>query len=147
MKLILRKVKSHNNGEALFKDCLTKTSQAQNHQRLLSILYNTKDSSSGNTINHKYSCITNSCYYKLIIVAGNAESGDEFLCELKAAYRSCIKEGDSFVLISALADKYMEIYSREKYRKNLKGTKLKTFLSNSGHFSCTEGKVIIVKGI
>ena len=61
VKLILRKVNSHSNGEASFKDCLTKTSESQNHQRLLSILYK-EDSSSGNTINHKYSCITNSCY-------------------------------------------------------------------------------------
>ena len=62
VELILQKFKSHSNGEALFKDCLIKTSESQNHRRLLSILYNTKDSSSGNTTSYKYSCITNSCY-------------------------------------------------------------------------------------
>ena len=46
VKFILRKVKSLDDGDALLKDCLTKTSGSQGHQRLLSILY-TKDSSSG----------------------------------------------------------------------------------------------------
>ena len=83
-----------------------------------------------------------------LIVAGNVvDCGDEFLCELKTAYRNCIKEGESSVVISTLADKYVESNSREKYRKNLKGTKLKTFLSNSDYFSYTEDKVTIVKGI
>lgn len=83
-----------------------------------------------------------------LIVTGNvAECGDEFLCELKIAYRNCIKEGESSVLISALADKYVQMNSREKYRNNLKRAKLKTFLSNSNHFSCTGDEVTIVKGI
>ena len=46
VKFILRKVKSLDDGDALLKDCLTKSSGSQGHQRLLSILY-TKDSSSG----------------------------------------------------------------------------------------------------
>ena len=50
VRLIRRKVKSHSNGEALFKDCLTKSSESQGHQNLLSILYSTKDLSSGNNV-------------------------------------------------------------------------------------------------
>ena len=47
VKLMLRKVRNHTNGNVLFKDCLTKTSESQGHQNLLSILYNPKHSYSG----------------------------------------------------------------------------------------------------
>lgn len=65
VKFILQKVKSHGNGDALLKDCLTKISGSQGHQRLLSILYNTKDSSSGNItiVYYSYSYIATDILY------------------------------------------------------------------------------------
>ena len=36
---LLQKLKDHNNGIVLFKDCLAKTSESQGHQKLLSIMY------------------------------------------------------------------------------------------------------------
>ena len=34
VRLMLEKVRSHTNGNVLFKDCLTKTSESQGHQNL-----------------------------------------------------------------------------------------------------------------
>ena len=79
-------------------------------------------------------------------VAGDAKSEDAFLCELKSAYKSCTKEGNASILISVLADKYVEMHSKEEYKKNLKGTRLKTFLSKNGHFNCTGDKVTLIIG-
>ena len=81
-----------------------------------------------------------------VTVAGDAKSGDPFLYDLKSAYRSCTKEGNASIPISVLADKYVEMHSKEEYKKNLKGTRLKTFLSNSGHFNCTGDKVTMIIG-
>ena len=47
VKFILQKVKNHDNGDFLFKQCLTETSESQGHQELLSILYNLESSNSG----------------------------------------------------------------------------------------------------
>lgn len=50
VKYILHKVRDHDKDD-LFKDCLKETcSESQGHQKLLKILYNPKDSSSGNII-------------------------------------------------------------------------------------------------
>ena len=47
VKFMRQKVKIHENGNLLFKQCLTETSEIQGHQELLSILYNPVDSNSG----------------------------------------------------------------------------------------------------
>ena len=53
VKFMLRKVRGHDKGDDLFKDCLIKTSgSSQGHQKLLKILYDPKDSSSGNFTIH-----------------------------------------------------------------------------------------------
>ena len=47
VRFMLQKVKNHENGNLLFKQCLINTSGSQGHQELLSILYNPEDSNSG----------------------------------------------------------------------------------------------------
>ena len=47
VKFMRQKIKNHKNGNLLFKQCLTQTSQIQGHQELLSILYNPVDSNPG----------------------------------------------------------------------------------------------------
>lgn len=85
-------------------------------------------------------------YINFFTVADDVNSEDAFLYELKSAYRSCTKEGNAPIPISVLADKYVEMHSKEEYKKNLKGTRLKTFLSKSGHFNCTGDKVTMIIG-
>ena len=48
VKFVLRKIRDHDNGDVVFKDCLTKTSKSQGHKKLLMLLYSSKDSDSGN---------------------------------------------------------------------------------------------------
>lgn len=52
VKFVLRKVRDHHNGNFLFKECLANTSESQDHQNLVSILYSSesKDTSLGNVI-------------------------------------------------------------------------------------------------
>lgn len=77
------------------------------------------------------------------VCAANAKNNDAFLCELKGAYRCA---GNTSISISVLGDKYIELHSKDKYKKNLKGKRLKIFLIESGHFSCTGDKVTIIEG-
>ena len=44
---LVQKVGDHDNGNVLFKDCLAKTSESQDYQKLLSILYSPDDSNLG----------------------------------------------------------------------------------------------------
>ena len=39
VKFILRKVRGHNNGDSLFKNCLKNTNQSEGHLKILSLLY------------------------------------------------------------------------------------------------------------
>ena len=52
VKFMLKKVKHHDNGDLLFKQCLTETSESQGHQKLLLILYNPENSNSGIAIQY-----------------------------------------------------------------------------------------------
>ena len=79
----------------------------------------------------------------IFVVVGSVTSDDIFLRELKAVYRSA---GNTSISISLLGDKYIEIHSLEKYKNNLKGTKLKAFLLKSGNFICTGDQVKMVEG-
>ena len=49
--------------------------------------------------------------------------------------------------MSILANKYLETHFEEDYKKNLRGRKLKAFLSESKHFTCTGDRVTIVEGM
>ena len=44
---LVQKGRDHDSGNVLFKDCLAKTSESQDYQKLLSILYSPDDSNLG----------------------------------------------------------------------------------------------------
>ena len=53
VKFVLQKVRDHDSGNLLFKECLANTSESQDHRNLVSILYSSesKDTSLGNVVN------------------------------------------------------------------------------------------------